>query len=142
MSIKFKVIGFILLQFFIIWLFFSSCEEKTQEEIDSIISKSERLTRLDNLCSEIETPKDFELLRKRLFGNSYTSSLAYYYKTNLKSIEVEPIIFRWLKSNGWVLTESNNKFSKDNQRIVINQGYFARANYVITCNEEFSDSRQ
>ena len=67
----------------------TACKERSREEVEQIIAKSETLRHIDQICREFPTPERFELEKKGIYGNSETSSITYQYIAHMPFEEVK-----------------------------------------------------
>lgn len=66
------------------------CRQRSPDEVEAIIAKSETLRHIDTICKEFPHPDQFELERKVLGGNSEISSIDYQYIAHMPFQEVKP----------------------------------------------------
>ncbi len=67
----------------------TACKERSREEVEQIIAKSETLRRIDQICKEFPKPEVFELEKKDLYGNSNMSAINYKYIAHMSFEEVK-----------------------------------------------------
>jgi len=121
------------------WLFLSitTPREKSPEEIEEIIVRSEKLTRVDQLCKNLAKPEQFEFSYKQLGSNSIRTALSYGFKTERPNDEIEIFFRLTLTSDGWVEDKSDlQHFKKGKQTIALERSGFPDANWSIYCAEE------
>lgn len=89
---NYRALRFNLLVFFIILSVFfaqSACRQRSPEEVEQIIAKSETLRHMDQVCKEFPKPERFELENKTLGGNSRISAIEYQYIAHMPFDEVK-----------------------------------------------------
>lgn len=59
------------------------CRERSNEEVEQIIAKSEKLRYIDGICKEFPKPGLFELDKKDISGNSVMSAIYYRYISHM-----------------------------------------------------------
>lgn len=59
------------------------CRQRSREEMEAIIAKSETLRRIDQVCTEFPKPAQFELETKTLGGNAAISALEVQYVAHM-----------------------------------------------------------
>lgn len=123
----------ILVLIFIV-LVVSCVGDRTAEEMNIAISKSSVLERLDKLCTEMPKPNDFRFVEKQFGGNTNLASLVFDYYSDLKPVEIKQFYSVWAKKNQWKPLEEN-KYTKDNQTIVVEFGYLNPTHVTISCKE-------
>lgn len=122
--------------------------DRSPEEMESSISSSDVLMRINRLCLEMPKPLDFRFIRKQFGGNSDTASIVFDYASSMASIQVGNFYSQWAKENGWNATgeiehttkyrqdEYTIRYKKTNQTVVIEFSQFGPANITISCKEK------
>ncbi|HTK26440.1 MAG TPA: hypothetical protein VL327_07770 [Pyrinomonadaceae bacterium] len=120
-----------------------SCNDLSPEEVESQIKASERLRDLDQYCSEIPKPQDFDLKFKTLGGNGVTTSITYWFRTGQRFAELSQFYRENLEPKGWRLTELQPEvmvprpqeivFENDSYQISIEHDSGKLANYAFYC---------
>lgn len=124
---------------FLVWssIFTFNQPTLTLEQTNEKINQSERLKEVDTLCANLPKPEDFRLLRKKISGNSRTTSISHYYQSKTEYEKIKKFYSDWFIQNGWKLEYQNTlDFNKDNLMIRINKAYSNEAKYVIYCAKE------
>lgn len=142
-SEKVKIMKYFYSRFFLgvfaLMLFLNlSCNDKTQDEIESIIQSQRQLREVDQLCKDLPKPSDFKFVGKRLGGNTNTASVAYIFKKNSQNNEIINYYENWSKNNGWDFEDSRFlQMTKGNQKIILE--FFAGGgwNFVTHCQEPY-----
>jgi hypothetical protein len=127
------------LVFFGILLPILNCNKIDQNEIKIAISKSEKLRRLDNLCSSIALPNDISFRFKQITSKESLATVTFFYdfgkNKNEKSVKIETQLI----NQGWKFDDFRYYYVKGNQYIALESGYWdSNSNYSITCGEGIS----
>lgn len=86
------------------------CGEMSPEEVEQVISKSEKLSKIDRVCKSLAKPGDFVELKKQIFGNAGRSAITYQYRTSRTFDQVaEHFKNECEKTNCSVLRENNDR---------------------------------
>lgn len=85
----------------------ASCTNLTQEEVEVLISKSERLKNIDRICNDILEQQNFQFYGKFLGSNvRRTAQISHRFKTDKPYEEVKKSFYNWFKTNGWLLSDA------------------------------------
>ena len=120
----------------IIFLAFSAVtcfRDKTPEEIEDAISRSDSLKRVNKLCAEMPKPDDFKFIRKGLAGNTNTASVVLYYLSFEEPKKNKEFYRKWAKENGW--QSDNLRYYKGNQTVFLEFQPMKDWNLAISCQE-------
>jgi len=120
--------------FLLLILAFGCRQPESAEEVETRISKSEVLQRLDKLCTELPKPEGFKFVRKSISGNSYTVSLSYDFRAHMSYDKVYDFYRRELTSLGWKPGPSGYS-EKENQQVSVSHVEFGGADYSLYCAE-------
>ena len=66
-----------------------ACRQRSPEEVEQIIAKSETLSYIDQICKEFPRPKQFELEKKDFYGNSEMNAVNYKYIAHMPFADVK-----------------------------------------------------
>ena len=111
----------------VVFLTFLQLTFRTPEDSETIIMNSTGLSEHDRFCMGISRPPDFELKHKMLGGNSFTTAIAYSFRSEMYFAQVKDFFATHLESEGWVQTgfEEGRReaksvyFKKNSHRITI-----------------------
>jgi hypothetical protein len=78
-----------LIKLLVLTVLLNGCGQKSAEDVERIIAKSETLRHIDQICKEFPRPESFELQKKGLSGNSITSIVFYQYTAHVPFDEVK-----------------------------------------------------
>jgi hypothetical protein len=135
MNIRFLVIITLILAVFIL----ASCNDLSQEEVEQIIAKSEKLRQLDRFCNELPKPDGFKFVYKKVVGNREFVHISYRYKTDLTYSNVKHFYTDYFEENGWKQEHSWSGYIeyRNGKRLVsVEQVNFIDTNYSLGCTEE------
>ena len=102
------------------------CRQRSPDEVEAIIAKSETLRHIDQICKEFPHPQQFELERKVLGGNSETSSIDYQYIAHMPFEEVKAFY-----QNPQLRADYNFR-NEDYAEPLINESWFKSNDVSIT----------
>ena len=116
---------------------------KTPADSLALIEKSAMLSRHDDFCLGLPRPADFQFVQKMVGGNSYTTSIAYWYSSNLRAIEVQQFFVSEMPKSGWHSTTTfdsdlYSSFTSGENKIVVSQecAVCDPKRYTIDCSRE------
>lgn len=119
----------------------------SNEEVDRIINKSEKLTALHKFCTSVLKPSDFNLINKKFNSNSRHSGIGYHYQSELSFVEVRDFYIRYFEAENWERVNLWNEsevfhsglinYKKDKKTIAIEHVGFPDVNYAFDCVQEY-----
>lgn len=107
-----------------------------EERLDELISKSERLTELANLCADLGSVQGFKLLRRSLAKDG--SELYFYFNSDKPFSAASELFSKYFYQMGWErLKESRTArmeyYGARDLKVDIQYGGIGDAEYGITC---------
>ena len=136
-----KCVGLAFLLFIGYWVVALSLMSETDRNgiHPQVPTVSERMNRVDELCSQLPKPEEFYFVGKKFPDKNFRPVLVtYFFKTKRSEQEILPSFIVWLSANGWADNKDKNKvleFSKNDQTISISPVYYPEANYSIECTD-------
>ena len=116
-----KTLIFIIVVFSIL-IGLACFRDRTPEDLEDTISKSDVLKRVNKLCMEMPKPDDFRFVEKHFGGNAILATLTFTYFSDKKEDEIELFYKKWAEKNGWEKLKEyqlNIQYRKGKQTIVI-----------------------
>lgn len=116
----------------------TGCNDQSPEEVENRIAKSDRLASVNSLCDGIPKPNGFRFVDKQIRGNSFTTSIVFYYKFDGGREAAGSFFEQWLHENSWKRDPDwDFAFQNGSQRITMERMGNPSANYAISCSETF-----
>ena len=114
-----------------------ACNDQSAEEVNARIAKSDRLTRVDEVCKSLPEASGLLFLDKQVRGNSGIVNVTYYYKFSGKYDQLFALYSEWFEKEGWQRdTTRGLKYSKDKLSVAIERGGSGTADLAISCSQE------
>jgi hypothetical protein len=117
----------------------SICFLSRVQNYKSVIEKppdGERLARVDQICTDLPKPEQFNFVEKTSLISSFVIEVNYKYKTDRSADEIAPILSIWFNSNGWRRVSGRwLAFQKNNYLVTVEIFDFPSYNYTINCAE-------
>jgi hypothetical protein len=122
-----------------------NAELNSTRETEALISRSEKLTKLDKLCRNLPA---FDVIEPKVKSvNQKFDTLFYYYELKTDTEDLKSQIKEHLIQDGWLLKvekqsdwEYQIEFEKETYWLQFSYNKFSRLNYSINC-KDFSISR-
>ncbi len=109
--------------------------QRTQKEIEEIISKSPNLKRVDEFCTNLPKPAESKILFKNLSGNSFTTAISYRYRIPKKSKEVYEFYDKLFSEKGWKYTDGRYESADGKKYVNVHLTDAHHSDYSFYCAE-------